>query len=146
MDNRKIIIFETVYNQIFLLLEKKPKVEAVGLCFGECDKKKITLRSFKQMVNLDNSATSFSLDYEVLYREIQHHEKKEEILVGIFHSHPEGEKLYPSQKDLKFMHYWPAPYLWLIGGCQGDSNNIQLEIFSLLDEVIIRIPYLVINH
>lgn len=142
MQKKEAVIFETVYNQIMLLLAKKPKIEIVGLCFGYQDEERIEIRSFKQIENLDNSSTSFSLDYEIMYEEIRYHQKKKEILVGIFHSHPEGVKLYPSQKDLHYMQYWPYPYLWLIGGNKGGECNSQLLIFSLLLGEIIEIPYM----
>ncbi|MFX1504481.1 MAG: Mov34/MPN/PAD-1 family protein [Promethearchaeota archaeon] len=141
MQRKEAVIFETVYNQIMLLLAKKPRIEVVGLCFGHHDEERIEIRSFKQIENLDNSSTSFSLDYEIMYKEIQNHEKKKAILVGIFHSHPEGVKLYPSQKDLHYMQYWPYPYLWLIGGTEGGKLSSQLRIFSLLAGEIIEIPY-----
>lgn len=140
MHEIEVVLFETVYNQIMLLLAKKPKIEVVGLCFGTHVGKRIELKSFIETTNLDNSATSFSLDYEVLYKEIQLHEEKREILVGIFHSHPKGVKLYPSQSDLYFMRYWPFPYLWLIGGRETEGTDSQLAIFSLLNEKIIEIP------
>jgi proteasome lid subunit RPN8/RPN11 len=142
MQKKEAVIFKSVYNQIKLLLAKKPRIEVVGLCFGHQDEKRIEIRSFKQLENLDNSATSFSLNYEIMYKEIQSHEKKKEILVGIFHSHPEGVKLYPSQKDLHYMHYWPYPYIWLIGGYGGDKLDSQLLIFSLFEGEIIEIPYM----
>ena len=143
MHKKETVIFEAVYHQIMLLVAEKPRIEVVGLCFGNQDKKRIELRSFKQTANLDDSATSFSLDYEFMYREIQYHEEKREILVGIFHSHPEGAKLYPSQKDLHYMRYWPYPYLWLIGGREGINLNSQLMIFSFLEGEIVEIPYII---
>ncbi len=143
MDKKEAVLSETVYHQIISLLAKRLKIEVVGLCFGIHDKNRIELRSFVSIANLDNSATSFSLDYEVLFREIQRHEEKKEILVGIFHSHPEGAKLYPSQRDLYFMQYWPYPYLWIIGGSGEEGTHSQFAIFSLLDKKIITIPYLI---
>jgi len=143
MYRKEAVLFEAVYHQIMALLAKKLKIEVVGLCFGNHIKERTELRSFVTTPNLDNSAISFSLDYEVMYREIQRHEEKREILVGIFHSHPIGEKLYPSQKDYYFMRYWPDPFLWLIGGCEREGTDSQLEIFSLLDKKIINIPYII---
>ena len=142
MQRKEAVIFDKVYNQIMLLLVKKPRIEVVGLCFGHQDEERIEIRSFKQIENLDNSATSFSLDYEIMYKEIQYYEEMKESLVGIFHSHPQGVKLYPSQKDLYYMQYWPYPYLWLIGGCEGEKLDSQLLIFSLLEGEIIEIPYM----
>lgn len=138
-----VVISNPVYRQVMHLLKGNPKIEIIGLCFGIAEKSKIKLRNFVPMVNLDNSAVSFSLDYEVLYREIQRHEKKDKILVGIFHSHPEGAKLYPSRKDQHFMRYWPYPYLWLIGNSGIGESNPELAIYALLNEKIIEITYLI---
>lgn len=143
LQHKEVVLYKSVYHQIMSLLAENPKIEDVGLCFGIHDKSKIEIRSFISMVNLDNSAISFSLDYGVLYREIQRHEEKKEILVGIFHSHPEGAKLYPSQKDLHYMRFWAYPYLWLIGGCGGEEADSKLEIFSLMKKKIIEIPFLI---
>jgi proteasome lid subunit RPN8/RPN11 len=143
MYKKEAIILKAVFHQIMLLLAKKPRIEVVGFCFGKLDEKGIELRSFKQTTNLDDSVTSFSVDYEVMFREIQYHEEKQEILVGIFHSHPEGVKLYPSQKDLRYMRYWPYPYLWLIGGREGENFDSQLMVFSLLEGEIVEIPYII---
>ena len=142
---KEAVLLETVYHQIMTLLTKKPKIEVVGLCFGIHSRGRTEVRSFVTTPNLDNSATSFSLDYEVLYEEIQQHEKKREMYVGIFHSHPIGGELYPSQKDLHYMHYWPYPYIWLIGGWKGEKMESQLVIFSLLDSKIVNIPFTIIK-
>ncbi|UCG03533.1 MAG: Mov34/MPN/PAD-1 family protein [Candidatus Heimdallarchaeota archaeon] len=145
MQQKEAVLSGIVYNQIMRLLAKNPKIEVVGLCFGIRCHEKIELKSFVSLVNLDNSSTSFSLDYEAMYQEIQCHEERDEILVGIFHSHPKGTKVYPSQKDLYYMRYWPHPYLWLIGGCGEEETDSLLSIFSLLNEKIVEIPYSILN-
>lgn len=91
------------------------------------------------MENLDQSPNSFSLDYEVMYKEIQAHEELGEILVGFFHSHPEGATPYPSIKDHYFMKNWPYPYIWLIGLSGSDPT---LSLFSLLQGRIVELPYI----
>ncbi|UCE14144.1 MAG: Mov34/MPN/PAD-1 family protein [Candidatus Heimdallarchaeota archaeon] len=133
-----VVIATPVYQQIMQLLGEKPKVEVVGLNFGTHENLTILVRHFEPMKNLDNSAVSFSLDYEILFKEIQSYEKKGEILIGIFHSHPEGARLYPSQKDIHFMSYWPYPYLWLIG--RGGTHP-ELAIFTLFNKKITRVPF-----
>ncbi|MFX0207456.1 MAG: Mov34/MPN/PAD-1 family protein [Candidatus Hodarchaeota archaeon] len=140
-----VVIYNPVYRQIMQLLKEDTTIESVGLSFGIHEKDKIIIGNFVSVTNLDNSAVSFSLDYEVLYKEIQIHEEKGEMLVGIFHSHPKGASLYPSQKDHYFMRYWPYPYLWLIGCIRGEESAPKLAIFTLLNKKIIEIPYLVVN-
>lgn len=135
-----VVLASAVYRQIMQLLAENSKIEIVGLGFGVHEEHEIKVRNFISVTNLDNSAVSFSLDYEVLFKEIKNHEKKGELLVGIFHSHPEGTSLYPSQKDLHFMSYWPYPYLWLIG---GGGSHPRLAIFTFLNEKIIKTPFFV---
>lgn len=143
MQKKEVMVSLPVYRKIKRLLSENQEIEVVGLGFGAHKNNQIRMTNFVTMTNLDNSAISFSLDYEVLYREIQHHEEKGKNLVGIFHSHPEGAQLYPSQKDYHFMRYWPYPYLWLIGGGGGEGSDPKLVIFSLLNGEIIEIPYLI---
>jgi proteasome lid subunit RPN8/RPN11 len=124
------------------LFKRKTKIELVGLTFGNFEHDHIKITDFVSMKNLDDSPVSFSLDYEVFYREIQNHEKKGEVLVGIFHTHPEEAQGYPSEKDIHFMRNWPYPYLWLIG--KGGTEP-QISIYSLKDEKILNIPYIISN-
>ncbi|UCG89956.1 MAG: Mov34/MPN/PAD-1 family protein [Candidatus Heimdallarchaeota archaeon] len=145
MQIQTVVIFTPAYNQIMQVLKENPTIESVGLSFGIHEEDKIIIENFVSVKNLDDSPFSFSLDYEVLYKEIQYHEEKGEVLVGIFHSHPDGARLYPSLKDLNFMRYWPYPYLWLIGNIGNEEQDPKLAIFALLDEKIIEIPYLIVN-
>ncbi|MHA2223739.1 MAG: Mov34/MPN/PAD-1 family protein [Candidatus Hodarchaeales archaeon] len=138
MNEVFVVISKSTFRKIILLLTKKSENERVGLGFGVHEESRIELRDFVPMTNMDHSPASFSIDYEVLIKEIHVHEKKGEILIGIFHSHPEGSSLYPSLKDLHFMRYWPFPYLWLIGGGTPVS---KLEIFSLYKKKIVKVPY-----
>ncbi len=141
LPKKTVVLSYPVYRHIMKIIEDNPVNESVGVGFGKNEGSLIMIEHFIHMANLDNSAISFSLDYEILYQEIQNHEKKGEILVGIFHSHPKSAKLYPSEKDQHFMRYWPYPYLWLIGGTE--ESNPKLVIFSLLDEKIVMLPFLI---
>ncbi|MFX1285188.1 MAG: Mov34/MPN/PAD-1 family protein [Promethearchaeota archaeon] len=145
MQIQTVVIYSPVFRRIKQILKENPIIESVGLCFGIYEESRGVIRNFVSMINLDDSAISFSLDYEVLYKEIQNHEEKGEVFVGIFHSHPEEASLYPSRKDHHFMRYWPYPYLWLIGSIRKDEYDPKLAIFSLLNETIIEIPYLIVN-
>ena len=84
LQKKTVVLYSPVYRQVMQLIEENPKIETVGLSFGEYEESKIKIKHFIPMTNLDNSAVSFSLDYEILYQEIQNHEKKGEILVGLF--------------------------------------------------------------
>lgn len=141
LSKQTVVLSYPVYRRVMQIIEENPKNESVGVCFGAIEDSRIIINHFTRMANLDNSAVSFSLDYEILYHEIQNYEKKGELLVGIFHTHPEGSKLYPSEKDRYFMKYWPSPYLWLIGGIE--ESNPKLLIYTLLNEKIIQLSFLI---
>ncbi|MFX0014619.1 MAG: Mov34/MPN/PAD-1 family protein [Promethearchaeota archaeon] len=143
---KEVLLSPTVYREIMHLLSENPKNEIVGLGFGTFENNQIRITNFVLMKNLDNSEITFSVDYEVLYKEIQIHEEKGEILVGIFHSHPKGASLYPSQRDQYFMCFWPYPYLWLIGSNRGEGSTPKLAIFTLLNEKIMEIPFLIMEN
>jgi len=133
-------MISSVFQQILSLIKSKSRVELVGLVFGIVHESQIIITDFVQMKNLDQSPISFSIDYEVMYKEIQNYERKRKTLVGFFHSHPDKTSPTPSNRDFYFMKNWPYPYLWLIGG--GESPQ-KLLIFSLINEKIRNMSYMV---
>ncbi|MFX0183901.1 MAG: Mov34/MPN/PAD-1 family protein [Candidatus Hodarchaeota archaeon] len=138
MEKKAVVLNRIVYREIIDLLLKKPRIELVGLGFGFSDESQIILTNFVPMQNLDNSPISFSLDYEVMYKEIQNYEREGKSLIAFFHSHPQNAELYPSNKDLHFMRNWPFPYLWIIG---RNNSQPELIIYALIDEKIHKIPF-----
>lgn len=133
-----LVLPESVHHQIIDLINKASKIELIGVGFGNRDSPLITMNKFVHLENLDESEYSFSLDYEVLLKQITYHEKKGRILLGFFHTHPHSSKIYPSEKDRFFMKYWPYPYLWMIG---GRKKSPILRIFSLYEGEIVEISY-----
>ena len=133
-----LVFTESVHHQIIDLINNASKIELIGIGFGNRDSPLITMNKFVQLENLDRSEYTFSLDYEVLLKEITNHEKEERILLGFFHTHPHSSRIYPSEKDRFFMKYWPYPYLWMIG---GRKKSPILRIFSLYENKIIEISY-----
>ena len=137
-----LILKESVHHQIIDLIKNASKIELIGIGFGNRDPPLIMMNKFVHLENLDESEYSFSLDYEVLLKEITYHEKEGRLLLGFFHTHPHYSKIYPSEKDRFFMKYWPYPYLWMIG---GRKKSPILRAFSLYDDEIIEISYRILS-
>ena len=73
--------------------------EKIALLFGKIHNSSIKIENLSILNNLDESPTSFSLDYEIIIKEIQENERKGYTFVGIFHSHPCNANTHPSEKD-----------------------------------------------
>ena len=135
----RILLLESqLYNQIRRLITKSTQIEQVGLIFGSFQDSTIKPKEIVPMNNLDNSRTSFSLDYEVMLEEIQFHEDQDLLLLGFFHTHIGNASIYPSKKDRFYMRYWPYPYIWMIA---STAKTPLLKIFSHYNDKIIEIPY-----
>jgi proteasome lid subunit RPN8/RPN11 len=133
-----LLLRRSVHDQIFTLINKTSKIELIGIGFGDRTSSLITMNKFVQLENLDQSQISFSLDYEVLLKEILYQEKKGRMFLGFFHTHPYPSEIYPSAKDCFFMKYWPYPYLWMIG---RRNKSSVLRIFFLYQDEIMEISY-----
>ncbi|MFX0084805.1 MAG: Mov34/MPN/PAD-1 family protein [Candidatus Hodarchaeota archaeon] len=133
-----LLLHSSIYKQILKTTAESSMIESVGLGFGTQDGTIIQMRNFILMDNLDNSMYSFSLDYEILLKEIEIHEKKGARLLGFFHTHPEKASIYPSEKDRYYMNFWPYPYIWMIAGVEEFP---ELRIFSLFKGKIVEIPF-----
>ncbi|MFW9778772.1 MAG: M67 family metallopeptidase [Candidatus Heimdallarchaeota archaeon] len=137
-----ISIFSSCYQEIISLLKENQPIEVVGLVFGLWEPQNhVNVTDFQPMLNIDESPTRFSIDYEIFYQHIIKYEKEGRELVGIFHSHPENAQLAPSQQDIHYMKYWPYPYTWLIG---GDGPDPELKAFALRMGKVIELPIRVI--
>ncbi|MFW9856609.1 MAG: Mov34/MPN/PAD-1 family protein [Candidatus Thorarchaeota archaeon] len=137
-----ISISNSCYREIISLLKEDQPIEVVGLAFGEWEPQDhVNVTDFEPMLNLDESSTHFSIDYEIFYHHIMKYEKEGRELVGIFHSHPKNARLAPSLQDIHFMEYWPYPYTWLIG---GDGSDPKLKAFALRKGKVIELPIRII--
>lgn len=140
MTNTELQISSSVYKSIILLLEEENIIEQIGLLFGSISKRGVVrIEEFVETENIDASSTSFSLDYTVLIKEISDFQEKGKKFVGLFHSHPVGHSLLPSEKDRQYMRYWPSPFVWLIGVFP------ELLAFEFSNNEVYQIPYTVIE-
>jgi proteasome lid subunit RPN8/RPN11 len=130
----------SVYKTIILLLEERSSIEQIGLCFGSVsDQKGVKIEEFIEVENLDDSSTSFSLDYADLIKEVSKYQEKGKNFVGLFHSHPSGHSPLPSRKDIHYMQYWPSPFVWLIGVFP------ELLAFGFYQNKVFKIPYTLVE-
>jgi proteasome lid subunit RPN8/RPN11 len=137
-----LLLDYSIYKKIQRITAESTMIERVGLGFGTQDQSIIKMKNFVLIENLDNSMYSFSLDYEILFKEIQNHEKLGAKLLGFFHTHPEKASIYPSKKDRYYMTYWPYPYIWMIAGVKEFP---ELRIFSLFKGEVVEIPFRVLK-
>ncbi len=113
-------------------------IEKIALLFGKIHNSSINIENLSILNNLDESPTSFSLDYEVMVREIQKNERMGYDFVGIFHSHPSNANTHPSEKDRQYMKNWPFPYIWVIGKNKYPSD---MQIYYLYEETVCAVPF-----
>lgn len=120
------------------LLRDYSEIEKIVLLFGHFNESSVNINNLTIMENLDQSSTSFSLDYEIMVKEIHFFEKKGHALIGIFHSHPSFSNTKPSKRDLLFMKNWPFPYVWVIGKNKDPS---KIQIYTLYEKQLYEIPF-----
>ncbi|EIJ81311.1 hypothetical protein PB1_00150 [Bacillus methanolicus PB1] len=91
---------KNVYDKIITHCKKELPYEACGLLSGKNGK----AETFWPMENIYRSSVSFSMDIEQIRLVFNLIDKRQEDLVGIYHSHPTGEA-YPSKGDIAFNNY-----------------------------------------
>lgn len=74
--------------------------------------------------NIANSPVTFKMSSEDIYRADELAEREKLEIIGLFHSHPAPP--CPSKLDLKFMEYWPVPWL-IINGIDGATKAYVLR-------------------
>jgi len=136
--NLRIKLSSLSQNEINSILTFETDIEEVALLFGVRENSVISIRHVKHVPNIDNSSTSFSIDPFELLQEIKSFELMGEELIGFFHTHPLGSQLYPSKKDISFMHNWPYPYIWIIGGTWASE---KMRIFTLNEKNVIELEF-----
>ena len=115
-------------------------IEKVALLFGKIHDSSIKIEMLRILNNLDESPISFSIDYEIMIREIQSYEKKGYTFIGFFHSHPSHASTQPSKKDRRYMINWPFPYIWIIGRNQHPSD---IQMFYFYEGQVYAIPFII---
>jgi proteasome lid subunit RPN8/RPN11 len=90
---------------------KEEPNESCAILYGESDDEFWKVKEIWLTKNIDSSPIEFTLSAE---QTMEMYQKEEELnlkIIGIFHSHPNGEA-YPSNTDKKFMKN--NPYVWAI--------------------------------
>lgn len=131
----RLTMSEKAINKLELHAETKLPYEAVALLFGREEGKKIHVESIRLLENVSSvPKTEFSVDPELEYELLLGAEKRDERLVGIYHSH--SAPPYPSDKDVDNMRL--NKVVWLIASkCSG---TWKLNAFLLIDDQPEEIP------
>ena len=104
---------------------KEEPNESCAILYGESDEKFWEVKEIWLTENIDSSPIEFTLSAE---QTMEMYQKEKELnlkIIGIFHSHPNGEA-YPSSMDKKFMRN--NPYVWTI--YSGISKNFKAYVLK----------------
>jgi proteasome lid subunit RPN8/RPN11 len=119
--------------------------EAVALLFGTISGTSVSTTRIELMENTASANhTSFSVDPEAEYVLLVDADERDELLVGIFHSHPAPAQ--PSSTDLRNMRLNPVVWLiasklsgsWTIKGYlldNGEVLEVAIHVFERDDSV-----------
>jgi proteasome lid subunit RPN8/RPN11 len=119
--------------------------EAVALLFGIISGASVSTTRIELMENIAlANHTSFSVDPEAEYELLIGAEEQDELLVGIFHSHPAPPQ--PSSTDLRNMRLNPVVWLvasklsgnWIIKGYLLENDEIlevAIHVFERGDSI-----------
>jgi proteasome lid subunit RPN8/RPN11 len=119
--------------------------EAVALLFGTISGDSVSTTRIELMENTASaSLTSFSVDPEAEYALLVDADERDELLVGIFHSHPAPAQ--PSSRDLRNMRLNPVVWLiaskfsgsWIIKGYllgNGEVLEVAIHVFEGNDSI-----------
>jgi proteasome lid subunit RPN8/RPN11 len=119
--------------------------EAVALLFGTISGASVSTTRIELMENTASAGpTSFSVDPEAEYALLVDADERDELLVGIFHSHPAPAQ--PSSTDLRNMRLNPVVWLiasklsgsWVIRGYLLDNDEVlevAIHVFERDDSI-----------
>lgn len=91
---------ESVWQKMISHCKNELPLEACGLLSGTNG----TAETIWLMENINRSPVSFSMDLEQIRHVFKEIDKRNESLLGIYHSHPTG-KAYPSKGDIAYNNY-----------------------------------------
>jgi proteasome lid subunit RPN8/RPN11 len=131
----RVKISEKNMDQLEAHAEAELPYEAVALLFGREDGKKVHVESIRLVENVSSvPKTEFSVEPEQEYNLLLEAEKRDEHLVGIYHSH--SAPPYPSDKDLENMRL--NKVVWLIASKR--SGTWASKAFLFIDNQPEEIP------
>lgn len=105
---------------------KEEPNESCAILYGTSHNNEHIVKKIWLTENIDSSPIEFTLSPEQTMEMYQKEKEMNLDIVGIFHSHPNGEA-YPSNTDKKFMKN--NPYIWVIySGINKNFKAFQLEL------------------
>ncbi|MHA1935649.1 MAG: M67 family metallopeptidase [Candidatus Thorarchaeota archaeon] len=111
--------------------------ESVVLLFGHVKNSDVIVKHFDLVDNVLKSRTKFEVDPVEQYRLLIEAEKRDEDLIGIFHSHPAPP--VPSQTDIRNMKL--NPVVWLIASSL--TGNWETNAFVLQNDEPVEVEMLI---
>ncbi len=112
--------------------------EAPALLFGRLENDRAIVTRVETVENALKSTTAFEIDAEREYRLIEDAEKRQEEIIGIFHSHPTQPE--PSVRDLENMRL--NPVAWLIAAFR--EGEWRMAAFAYQNGHAVRLKMTVI--
>lgn len=109
-------------------------IEICGLLIGKISNRTAIVKKIKFTPNVSESPVRFTIDPLALYETYMEAEKREEEVVGIFHSHPSSS--HPSAIDIEYMQL--NPIVWLIIG-KRSKENYEVSAWQLFEGKIYRV-------
>lgn len=115
-------------------------MEACGLLTGERSGEKIKVKEANGAENVLESRTAFKIEPSFVLEVMEKAKKKDQELVGFFHSHP-GFSAFVSPRDEKFMKLW-LEKVWIVAGLNRQAEVTEVKAFwpagDVFEEVKIR--------
>jgi len=102
-------------------------IEVCGGLFGKVIGKEIKIFGWKQCQNTVPEIDAFTVDIDELYSHVEYHEEKPLRLLGLFHSHPDGEPSL-SPMDMHYLNF--SSFLWTIMGKVDGKDSWEIKAFA----------------
>ena len=132
---KSIFLTESQKQSLLKHAEQWRPNESCAILFGSIKNGQSIVKEIFLAENIDESPVNFTISNDELLKAYKMAEEKKLEIIGIFHSHPEGNA-YPSATDKKFM--FTNPVVWVIAS--GTEN--ELKAYSLEPEII-EIPLVI---
>lgn len=120
-----LFLKDKVWKKIERISKNSFPKEACGLLIGRWLDKRIKVQELREAENTFGSSKAFKVDPELVISVLEDLEKKEEEMVGFFHSHPNMSP-YVSSRDKKFMKLW-LDKVWIIAGTSSNGKVREVK-------------------
>ncbi len=122
---KELVISTSHLDALYNHARRTMPYEAAALLFGRFEKDRAIVTRVEALENILRSTTAFAIDPEEEYQLIEDAEKRQEEIVGIFHSHPAPP--VPSARDLENMRL--NPVVWLITSMSDERQRIEAFVY-----------------